>query len=173
MDPRYRIRPARRDDLARFPAIEESADILFRMHAPDLPQPDGFVPSEAYEPLLTNGVIRVAVSRVDDQPVGFAAAGGLDGMLYLHEMSVHAEHQRRGLGSELLAAIVAQAARGPYSTVALTTDRFLPWNKPFYQRHGFIELDDASMPAALAAKLAEEVALGFSAARRCAMARSL
>ncbi len=170
--PRYLIRPARRDDLALFPAIEESADILFQRHAPDLKQPDGFIPADSYLPLLEAGTVWVATSP-DDRPVGFAAAGDLDGSFHIHEIDVHADHQRRGLGAALLGEALRHAVWAHYGVATLTTDRFLPWNKPFYLRHGFVELQPAAMPEALRAKLAEEAEAGFDPERRCAMAKVL
>jgi GNAT superfamily N-acetyltransferase len=92
---------------------------------------------------------------------------GLDGQstAYLHiaELSVHASHQKRGLGRRMLAAMFEGFASSPrvdrssfkggneqhkMATVAvkgysLTTYRHLSFNKRFYESVGFKELDVA------------------------------
>ncbi|WZB66012.1 hypothetical protein WJ971_27115 [Achromobacter xylosoxidans] len=57
--------------------------------------------------------------------------------------------------------------------MALTTDRELPWNAPFYQRQGFVEVPAPQLGPALRARLEAEAAAGFDPARRCAMRYAL
>jgi hypothetical protein len=68
------------------------------------------------------------------------------------------------------AAVCEHARAAGYRSVVLTTDRELPWNAPFYRRHGFAELPPDRLPAPLAARLRLEAEAGFDPARRCAMA---
>lgn len=88
----------------------------------------------------------------DDRPAGFALARPMDNDLYLAEMSVALGLQGRGLGRELLRAVVAHArGAGIFHGVVLTTDRELPWNAPFYRRQGFAEVPVAQQTPALRA----------------------
>ena len=55
------------------------------------------------------------VAEADGQPGGFALAEPMDGSLFLLEMSV-ALQQGRGLGSALLAAVIAHARDCGYAS---------------------------------------------------------
>ena len=72
-----------------------------------------------------------------------------------------------------MAAAIDHARWAFHPAVVLTTYRDVPWNKPFYARHGFVELRRDALPAGLAAKLQAEAARGHDPARRCAMAKVL
>ena len=84
-------------------------------------------------------------AEADGQPGGFALAEPMDGALFLLEMSVALPQQGRGLGSALLAAVIAHARDCGYASLLLTTDRELSWNGPYYRRRGFSELEPGAM----------------------------
>ncbi|MFY3925209.1 GNAT family N-acetyltransferase [Achromobacter xylosoxidans] len=168
------IRHARPADLALLPDIERSAAAARFLGTP-------MAWAAAGEPLPPAELARAAAAGLlwvapgdDDRPAGFALAWPMDGDLYLAEMSVALPMQGRGLGRDLLRAVVehARAAR-IYRGVALTTDRELPWNAPFYQRQGFVEVPAPQLGPALRARLEAEAAAGFDPARRCAMRYAL
>lgn len=171
--PGYAIRLAREADVPLLPAVEASAATLFEGVEIGFRGGDfGTTPPGALDLCRASGTLWVAVDR-DDAPVGFLAAGELDGFLYVHELSVAAEHQRRGLGAALMAAAVDFGRWAYIPAVTLTTDRYVPWNKPFYARLGFVELQREGLPPGHAALLASQVARGHDPARRCAMAKVL
>lgn len=163
------IRLARSADLALLPDIERSAAARF------LGTPMAWAAAGA--PLPPAELAQAAAARLlwvapgdDDRPAGFALARPMDNDLYLAEMSVALGLQGRGLGRELLRAVVAHArGAGIFHGVVLTTDRELPWNAPFYRRQGFAEVPVAQQTPALRARLQAEAAAGFDPARRCAM----
>lgn len=70
--------------------------------------------------------------------IGFAAAGVLDGLPYLDQLSVRTAHMRRGIGSALLRAIEDLTRAGGGRELWLTTYAHLRWNQPFYERAGFV-----------------------------------
>jgi ribosomal protein S18 acetylase RimI-like enzyme len=74
---------------------------------------------------------------VEGVRAGFHALGRIDGQGHLEQLSVRPEYGRKSLGSALLehACELAQA-RGERE-VWLTTYAHMPWNRPFYERHGF------------------------------------
>ncbi len=148
----YVIRPARPNDLPALPAIERAAASIFRA------TPFAFV---ADFPLASEAIdadreqIWVAVTA-DDRPVGFALAHPLDGCAYLHELDVHPEHARRGLGRRLVHAVAAWGHQTGTAAVTLATFRDIPWNGPFYARLGFRALpDDELSPGLRAIRQAE------------------
>ncbi len=87
-----------------------------------------------------------------DEPVGFLAAHALDGEFFIEELSVARSHQRQGLGAALVAAAVDRARIEDFPSAVLTTYRDLPWNGPFYARHGFVEIDASRVGSWIAAK---------------------
>ncbi|SSW72238.1 hypothetical protein AGI3411_05520 [Achromobacter agilis] len=162
------IRLARLSDLARLADIERSAGKRFLGTAMAWAAGDDPVPLAVLEQAQTAGLLWVAEAE-DGQAAGFALTRSMEGDLYLAEMAVSLPQQGRGLGRALLLAVREHARAAGYRSVVLTTDRELPWNAPFYLRHGFSELPPARLPAPLAARLRLEEAAGFDPARRCAM----
>ncbi len=77
---------------------------------------------------------------VDDPPVAFAAVTVLDGHPHLEQISVRADQVRKGIGGLLLADVVRRYGPG----LTLLTFRDVPWNGPWYLRHGFAELPEAA-----------------------------
>ncbi|CUJ03949.1 GNAT family N-acetyltransferase [Achromobacter kerstersii] len=165
------IRPAQVSDLARLADIERSAAQRFR-GTPMAWAADG-EPLPLGELVAAQAAGLLWVALRDGQVCGFALARPMDGDLFLVEMSVALPAQGQGLGRGLMQAVLAHAhAAGRYGAVVLTTDRELPWNAPFYQRLGFVELAPP-YSAAVHARLQSEADAGFDAARRCALAYPL
>ncbi len=163
------IRHASPADLALLPDIERSAAARFLGTPMAFAAAGDPVPATVLAQAMVDGLLWVALDD-DDRPAGFALARPMDADLFLAEMSVALTMQGRGLGRALLRAVVDHArAAGSYCGVALTTDRELPWNGPFYQRAGFAEVPLAHQGPQLRAQLQHEAAAGFDPARRCAM----
>jgi GNAT superfamily N-acetyltransferase len=88
-------------------------------------------------------------------PVGFAALELLDGAPYLEQLSVRLASMRQGLGRKLLAGAVEWArARG--KDLWLTTYGHLPWNRPFYEKEGFVVVPPSAWRPELAARVEGE-----------------
>ncbi len=168
----YRVRPSRAAELDRLPEVERQADAVYfaalGIEDPKLPPLDLAV----FDLCHAAGTLWVAADR-GDEPVGFAAATDLDGALFVIEMDVVPAHQGRGLGRALIEAAIDHARWAFYPAVALTTDRYIPFNAPFYARLGFVELRREDLSPGLRAVLAREAAVGFDPARRIAMAKRL
>jgi GNAT superfamily N-acetyltransferase len=126
--------------------VERAADGMF---APlGIVFPPGTVIDEVSDP--------AKVLVVGDPPVAFAYVDWLDGHLHLHQIAVHPRHGRRGIGSALMAAVIARAGN---AGVTLTTFRDVPWNGPWYAHLGFAEL--AEPGPGLSALVALERAAGL------------
>jgi len=168
----YRLRDARTDDLQHIPAVERSAaTINFGVDAGHIG--DGAILAlDVLDLCRAAGTLWVAVEP-GDVPVGFLAATEIDSSLFILELSVAREHQCRGLGRALLEKAISHARWAYLPAVSLTTDRDLPWNRPFYARCGFVTLDSARISAGLRAKLDADIASGHDADRRCVMAKLL
>jgi len=163
------IRLARPTDLAGLADIERSAGRRFLGTAMAWAAGDDPVPLAVLEQAQAAGLQWIA-EAAGGQVAGFALTRPMEDDLYLAEMAVALPWQGRGLGQALLRAVCEHARAAGYRSVVLTTDRELPWNAPFYRRHGFAELPPDRLPAPLAARLRLEAEAGFDPARRCAMA---
>lgn len=121
------VRVAEAGELAGLAAVEDAADRMF--------EPYGIVfpPS----PDIADAADPADVFVVGRPAVGFAFVGDVDDGLHLHQLAVHPDHGRRGLGTALLAAVFGRAAG---RAVTLTTYRHIPWNEPWYRARGFVEL---------------------------------
>ena len=164
----FRIRLARVEDAQAFHEVEEDAAGLLR----DEPSLAGIpVPpstsAEDYRATIAKG--QCLAATVDDVVVGFAAAGRVGRELHLHELSVARAHQGRRIGATLLNALKIDAANSGLSAITLNTYRDIPWNAPFYAKHGFVEVENFEGRDHLAQSLEDAVAFGMPRERRCAM----
>lgn len=163
------IGAARETDIAHLASIERAAAALLVGHAPPALL-EGAQSERVLREAMAAG--RLFVARVRDVPVGFALIVLLsDGLPHLEEIDVHPDHGRRGIGAALVEEACAWAARAGYSEITLTTFRAVPWNMPFYARHGFVVLGDDDMRPALRAVVEDETARGLDPRGRVAMRR--
>ncbi len=140
-------------DLAGLPAIEDSADPLF---APlGIVFPPG--PTVVEQMIGKDAEILVA----GDPPVGFAALEELDGAVHLEQISVRGDLVGRGIGAGLLRAVLDRAAAAGAPGVSLLTFRDVPWNGPWYARHGFTELPEERWGQGLRAYWDAEIEAGL------------
>jgi GNAT superfamily N-acetyltransferase len=161
-----RIRPATVADLALLPAIERSAAVLFAgthmAWALGLP----FAGVDAYRVSLDEQLLWVAAR---DSVVGFIAGSLASDCVFVEELSVAHPHQRSGIGRALLERLVREAELRGKRAVGLTTDRHLPWNRPFYLTAGFVDLAPETDETWLVERLRREADHGHDSTRRCAM----
>ena len=168
----FSIRLARAEDAAFLPAIEIAAGKLFLeieglagiagMHA---------IPEERQRALIRKG--HSLVAEADGELVGFISTEPFRRELHIREFSVHPRMQRQGVGSVLLRAVGVDARNSGFDALTLTTFTDVPWNAPFYARHGFETVADLEAHQRLKAEIEEEVAHGLPRDRRCAMIRFL
>jgi GNAT superfamily N-acetyltransferase len=136
----YAIRLARSEDVHVLPAVELAASALYEDRADDLDvQPatlETVTQIREFESARQAGSLWVAIGP-DGQPVGFALVREVDGVAHLEELDVHPSHGRQGLGATLLTTVCDWARETGFPAVTLSTFREVPWNGPFYARHGF------------------------------------
>ncbi|SDN67331.1 Acetyltransferase (GNAT) family protein [Janthinobacterium sp. OK676] len=170
----YTIRAATGADLPLLARVERSAAALFAQAGPDLAwlAQGETLPLSTLQGLWREGGLWVAADE-HDTPVGFLAAEALDGQLFIVELSVALPQQRQGLAARLLDAAAAHARALGCAWLTLSTYRHLPWNAPYYARHGFSETDAATLGAGHARRLAREAQDGHDPALRCLMRKPL
>ncbi|MDN2718522.1 GNAT family N-acetyltransferase [Janthinobacterium sp. SUN120] len=171
---KYAIRTASSADLPLLAQVERSAAALFAQAGPGLAwlaqgEP---LPLSTLQALQREGGVWVAADG-HAAPAGFLAAEPLDGQLFIVELSVALPHQRQGVGARLLDAAAAHAQALGCACLTLSTYRHLPWNAPYYARHGFSEIGAAALGAGHALKLAHEAQDGHDPTLRCLMRKPL
>ncbi|MGO4355937.1 GNAT family N-acetyltransferase [Rhizobium sp. RAF36] len=162
------IRNARAGELEALRTIEMDAVIALIDAGVPFPGEPHPLSSEQLAAYRADGLLIVAAGA-EDTPVGFVAAEEIGGMLYIAEVDVLRRLQGKGIGRLLMQAAIDAARSRGLSAVALTTDRFVVFNYPFYRSLGFVEPEAKHMPAALRAVLDAEIANGMGAERRAGM----
>lgn len=164
------IRTAHRDELPGLQELEVAAGVLFRdigmTDVAEHPPPA----LEVFEQLRQTGRLWVSVDEAD-QPTGFVFVELVDGAVHVEQISVHPEHQGRGIGRQLIEYVDRWAAAQGISALTLSTFRSVPWNGPYYARLGFAELPAAELTPGLAAIQDAETVLGLDPAERIFMRR--
>jgi GNAT superfamily N-acetyltransferase len=164
----YVIRLARPADLDVLAEIEIDAFLTLR-EALGVEDDGRTVPREKLEHSLDAKLLLVAADDTD-HPFAFLAAAELDGAIYVTEIDVAQRWQGKGVGRRLMRTIIETARERGASGVTLTTDRYVPFNAPFYASLGLRVLDKGEMPVGLGEILRFEMDHSPSPERRVAMA---
>ncbi|WP_236793951.1 GNAT family N-acetyltransferase [Amycolatopsis sp. GM8] len=171
-DPLTHIRAADIADLSRLREIERSAGEIFRDIGMAAIADDEPPTVETLARHQSAGLAWVAVDT-DDQPVAYLTAEPIDRNWHIEQVSVHADHARRGIGRVLLEHTARRAMVAGTPALTLTTFADVPWNAPYYERLGFHRLPDATLAPGLRAIRRHETELGLDAWPRVAMRRDL
>jgi GNAT superfamily N-acetyltransferase len=172
----YRIRSARPDELDTFRAIDDDASSLYPAHGIELdfPPEHEFVRAEQARWLRAaeRGRVFVVVDAAEAS-LGFAALDLVDGEPYLDQLAVRTVAMRRGIGAALLAhaAVWAKAQAG--SALWLTTYSHLPFNRPYYERHGYLAVPEENCGPGILHHLVEQRRYLPAPAERIAMRRTV
>ncbi len=167
----YTIRPARADDLAVLPHVEQAAGAAFRALGMDAIADDEPPPREHLAEYQRAG--RAWVAEDAGQVVGYLLLDVLAGAAHIEQVSVDSAHARRRIGQALIEAASTWAREHDLSSMTLTSFEHVPWNAPYYARLGFAVLPDDEQPPEVAALRRAEAARGLDAWPRVAMRRQL
>jgi GNAT superfamily N-acetyltransferase len=169
------LRAARPDEIDTLRAIDDDAALLYAQHgialvmAPDHP----FARAERARWLRSAELGRAFV-LVDalEQVAAYAVLDVLDGQPYLDQLAVRSSAMRRGLGRRLLAHAADWARQSGGSAIWLTTYAHLPFNRPFYERHGYQVVPEAACGAGVRHHLEEQRRYLPAPEQRVAMRRA-
>jgi hypothetical protein len=145
----FNVRSAVPADLAVLPAVEASGDAMFRKLG--IVFPPG--------PATVVGAIAhgAEVLVVGDPPIAFAAVIEMDGHPHLEQISVRADRTGNGIGNLLLGDVVGRYGPG----LTLLTFRDVPWNGPWYRKHGFAEFPESAWGPELRSHWQAEIDAGL------------
>jgi GNAT superfamily N-acetyltransferase len=151
-----RIRPASPAEIDELKSIDDDAGGLFEaagLHL-DLPPDHPFTRAErACWLRCAEAGNALLAEEVDGRTVGLLVMDRIDGAPYLEQLSVRMRAQGRGLGRRLLARAIEWA---PGEDLWLTTYGHLAWNRPFYERHGFVVVPEPECPPGMVAILEDQ-----------------
>lgn len=187
----FAVIPASSFDFSRLGYIEAAGDAQFPPgRLPGEPGSDN-VPVVELEAALAEGLLWIAVEKDGneerptdagntlgteknadaDRAVGFAVCEHRADHLHLRQIVIAPPLQRRGIGGLFMERVFSEAVKRGCSAVTLTTFADIPWNAPYYRRHGFRDLQNCEMTPELRKDLEAEKAAGM--VRRIAMIRSI
>jgi GNAT superfamily N-acetyltransferase len=151
------LRRALPAELELIVAIDDRAAVLFQragISFDHLPPQHPFVLAEhrRWQTALSQG--RVWFAELGGDAVGVMVLGHLDGSAYLDQLSVVPQAMRRGIGGTLIAQACSLSASSP--ALWLTTYEHLPWNRPYYERFGFVAVSECDCGPQLRAMLDEQ-----------------
>ena len=167
-----RIRLARPSELQTLIDIDNAASRLYS---------DAGLPLEIEEghPLVVAEIARwaaaiqqgrtfVAIDQAD-QPLGFVTISIVENGLYLDQISVHPRHMRKGLGTMLIDQALLWSTDNP---IWLTTYSHLSWNKPLYEKFGFVEMPEEKCSIQIRKILEDQRTVLPAPEKRIAMVRA-
>jgi 4-diphosphocytidyl-2-C-methyl-D-erythritol kinase len=137
----FQISRALADDAERLCAIERAAVELFRGHEAWHAYSSMALPGDIVRELIVRGLVWVAT--VDEAIVGFVCLDteGPPDVIGVAEIDVLPAFGGKGIGAALLEHACQWAREAGYRRVDLGTLADVPWNAPFYAKHGFSVVD--------------------------------
>jgi GNAT superfamily N-acetyltransferase len=168
----WNIRPARSSDSEALQDIEFAAGAQFReIGMPEIADDDP-MSVERLTTYAEDGRSWVAVD-LEELPIGYVVVDVIEGFAHVEQISVRPEHQRKGVGTAMLAEIERWAFTNALSALTLSTFEQVSWNAPLYARMGFRELAEEDLTEGLRAMRKREADEGLDTKRRVVMRRDL
>lgn len=161
------IERAREEHFSALRLIELAAFETLR-HAGGVSGDPEISTDEELRQYLKHDLLFVALNE-QDVPVGYAGGHLIGQWLHIGEVDVHPEWQRRGIGRSLVSALLEEGRSRYVHGFSLTTDRYVPFNAPFYASMGFQIAGSSGRPRHLEAIVQRELAKGLDSDRRIAM----
>jgi GNAT superfamily N-acetyltransferase len=172
----FAIRPAVPSDIDALRDIDDDATALYEECglAIVLGQGHVFVRAELarWSRSIELGRAFVAVDPADTA-VGFATLDVVDGQPYLDQLAVRVAAMRRGIGGRLLARAVDWGRAAGGSALWLTTYAHVPFNRPYYERHGHVVVPEEACGPGIRHHIEEQRRYLPAPAERVAMRRPL
>ena len=129
---------------------------------------DSTIPTDAAASAIARGALVVA-DLDGEGVVGWIVVGRVGDELCVGQLSVATAFGRRGIGSALLARVVADARANAEPSLLLNTEADVPWCRPWYARRGFAVVPRDAWGPALAALAAAQAEAGLDWSTRVHM----
>lgn len=130
------IRYADASEVDELSAIEVDADQRYaRSSHPEMAGGD-HIPIDALARAVAGRQIVVAVE--DDVILGWLLLTKCGDELCIGQISVRRAAGGKGVGTQLLTTAIDSVKRAGRPSIVLNTQADVPWNQPWYERHGFV-----------------------------------
>lgn len=166
-----RIRLASADEIHKIAPLEKAAAEAFRRIGMDAIADDA--------PIADS----ILMQAVQDQRLWVAVEYGvlkayllgdfLPHSLHIDQVTVHPDASRRGLGALMIESVSADPRSKERGFITLTSFANVPWNAPYYERIGFLDIAESDWPEGVSEKVAEEQQHGLAAWPRVVMQREI
>jgi ribosomal protein S18 acetylase RimI-like enzyme len=162
------VRPSRADDGPALREIERVAGEQFRQVGLDDVADGEPATVEVLADYARAGRSWVAVDD-RDRPLGYVIVDVVDDEAHIEQISVRPDRQRAGIGRALIDHVQGWACKTGRSAITLTTFTDVPWNRPWYERLGFVVMDQREIGPELEAVRETETGHGLDPAQRVCM----
>lgn len=164
-----RIRLASADEIHKIAPLEQAAAEMFRQIgmtevAEDAPISDTILLKAVEETRLWVAV-EYGVLKA------YLLGSFLPRSLHIDQVTVHPDAARRGLGALMIESVSADPRAKQLGLMTLTSFANVPWNAPYYERIGFLDIAESEWPEGVAEKVAAEQEHGLGNYPRVVMQR--
>lgn len=166
-----RFRFATADDVAKIAPLERAAAEMFRDIDMDAVADDAPISEARLSQAVEDNLLWVATEFGSVR--AYLLAEPLADSLYIEQVTVHPEAAHRGIGARLIESVAADERAVELGKLSLISFENVPWNAPYYERLGFLDLDESEWPAGLAEKVEAEKQRGLHAWPRVVMTRDI
>ncbi|XXT24627.1 GNAT family N-acetyltransferase [Sorangium sp. So ce429] len=137
---RLRVTGLQEAQLPALVALEQACTAMYHERGFDAAE----IPARATSDLIAlTRQHDVRVAEADDEVAGYMAwRDEAPGVAYLEELSVHPDHQRRGIATRLLEELHERARELGMEQVVLRSREKASWAQGFYRKAGFAALGD-------------------------------
>ncbi len=170
------IRAARLDDYPFLGPIDLASNQLFADHGHPEFETDESIPEEAARAATAEQRLFVGeVFGPDGSPVivAWVLLIHLDGELCIGQISVHPDAAQRGYGSAMLRMVIRHGRATGERSIVLNTQTDIPWNRPWYEKHGFEVVPEAEWTPGMRRATTEQSADGLDWSTRVHMRLNL
>ncbi|MCO5214803.1 MAG: GNAT family N-acetyltransferase [Thermomicrobiales bacterium] len=164
-----RFRLASLDDVPQIAPIERAASELFRGTEMSSIADDPPIPDLVLEQAVAEQRLWVATEYGTVR--AYLLANVLPESLHIEQVTVHPDAARRGIGAMLIESVSNDSRAATLGKLTLTTFSDVPWNAPYYERLGFVEVAESEWPAGVAEIVQTERNQGLWSWPRVVMAR--
>lgn len=166
-----RFRFATTDDVPKIAPLETAAGEMFREVDMEAIANDPPLPEAVLMQAVEDNLLWVATEFGSVR--AYLLAEMLPESLHIEQMSVDPEAAHRGIGARLLESVCADDRAIERGKISLISFENVPWNAPYYERLGFLDIEESEWPAGIGDKIAAERERGLHAWPRVVMIREV
>ena len=166
-----RIRLGSADEIHKVAPLEQAAAEAYRTIGMDAIADDAPIPESVLLEAAEEQRFWVAVEY--GMLKAYLVGDFLPQSLHIDQVTVHPDASRRGLGALMIESVSADPRSKERGLITLTSFANVPWNAPYYERIGFIDIAREDWPEGVAEKVAAEEEKGLAAWPRVVMQREI